>query len=54
MRIIARRERPHPPGAQLRLTDAASWRITRFATNTIGGQLAALEVRHRLRARVAF
>ena len=33
MRIIARRERPHP-GAQLRLTDHNGWRITCFATNT--------------------
>jgi hypothetical protein len=50
MRIIARRERPHP-GAQLRLTDHEGWRITMFATNTHGGRLADLEVRHRLRAR---
>jgi hypothetical protein len=50
MRIIARRERPHP-GAQLRLTDADGWRITVFATNAAGGQLADLEVTHRLRAR---
>ena len=50
MRIIARRERPHP-GAQLRITDAEGWRITVFATNTPGGRLADLEVRHRLRAR---
>jgi len=50
MRIIARRERPHP-GAQLRLTDHEGWRITVFATNTRGGRLADLEVRHRLRAR---
>ena len=50
MRVIARRERPHP-GAQLRITDQAGWRITVFATNTIGGRLADLEVRHRLRAR---
>ncbi len=27
------------------------WRITMFATNTTGGRLADLEVRHRLRAR---
>ena len=33
MRVIARRERPHP-GAQLRLTDHNGWRITCFATNT--------------------
>jgi Transposase DDE domain group 1 len=50
MRIIARRERPHP-GAQLRITDADGWRITLFATNTVGGRLADLELRHRRRAR---
>ena len=50
MRIIARRERPHP-GAQLRLTDADGWRITCFATNTAGWRLADLELRHRQRAR---
>lgn len=52
MRVIARRERPHP-GAQLRLTDENGWRITCFATNTRGAgwTLAALEVRHRQRAR---
>lgn len=52
MRVIARRERPHP-GAQLRLTDHNGWRITCFATNTRGPgwTLAALEVRHRQRAR---
>jgi hypothetical protein len=52
MRVLARRERPHP-GAQLRLTDHNGWRITCFATNTNGPgwTLAALEVRHRQRAR---
>ncbi len=50
MRVIARRERPHP-GAQLRITDHEGWRLTVFATNTRGGRLADLEVRHRLRAR---
>jgi Transposase DDE domain group 1 len=52
IRVIARRERPHP-GAQLRLTDPDGWRITCFATNTRGPgwTLPALEVRHRLRAR---
>ena len=50
MRIIARRERPHP-GAQLRITDHHGWRITVFATNTAGARLAELELRHRLRAR---
>ena len=38
MRVIARRERPHP-GAQLRLTDHDGWRITCFATNTRGARL---------------
>jgi len=52
MRVIVRRERPHP-GAQLRLTDADGWRITCFATNTRGPgwTLPILEVRHRQRAR---
>jgi hypothetical protein len=52
MRVIARRERPHP-GAQLRLTDHDGWRITCFATNTAGAgwTLPTLEVRHRQRAR---
>jgi hypothetical protein len=50
MRVIVRKERPHP-GAQLRLTDIDGHRITAFATNTPGGQLADLELRHRRRAR---
>jgi len=50
MRVIARRERPHP-GAQLRLTDADGWRITLFATNAAGGRLADHELIHRQRAR---
>jgi Transposase DDE domain group 1 len=50
MRLIVRRERPHP-GAQLRITDADGHRITAFATNTTRGQLADLELRHRRRAR---
>jgi hypothetical protein len=50
MRVIARKERPHP-GAQLRLTDIDGHRITAFATNTRGRQLADLELRHRRRAR---
>ena len=49
MRVIARRERPHP-GAQLRITDRDGWRITVFATNQ-PGRIADLEVQHRLRAR---
>ncbi|MGW0701567.1 IS1380 family transposase [Streptomyces sp. NPDC002867] len=50
MRLIVRKERPHP-GAQLRITDVDGNRITCFATNTQGGQLADLELRHRRRAR---
>lgn len=52
MRVIARRERPHP-GAQLRLTDHDGRRVTCFATNTHGPgwTLPDLEVRHRQRAR---
>ncbi|MDQ2710393.1 MAG: IS1380 family transposase, partial [Actinomycetota bacterium] len=50
MRVIARKERPHP-GAQLRITDADGLRVTAFATNTTGGQLPDLELRHRRRAR---
>jgi len=50
MRVIVRRERPHP-GAQLRFTDIGGHRFTCFATGAKGGQLADLERRHRLRAR---
>ena len=50
-RLIVRRERPHP-GAQLRFTDADGHRFTAFLTDTTGGQLADLEVRHRSHARV--
>jgi hypothetical protein len=50
MRVIVRKERPHP-GAQLRFTDIDGHRFTCFATSTRGGQLADLELRHRRRAR---
>ena len=50
MRVIVRRERPHP-GAQLRFDDVDGYRLTAFATNTPRGQLADLELRHRRRAR---
>ena len=50
MRVIARKERPHP-GAQLRITDPDGLRVTAFATNTTRGQLPDLELRHRRRAR---
>ena len=58
MRVIVRRERPHP-GAQLSLFEEADgWRYQLFATNTpvrAGerlGQIAFLEARHRAHARV--
>jgi hypothetical protein len=50
MRLILRKERPHP-GAQLRFTDADGLRLTAVATNTTGAPIAALELRHRQRAR---
>lgn len=53
MRVIVRRERPHPGArvAQDRLDDAEGYRLTAFATNTSRGQLQDLELRHRQRAR---
>ena len=52
MRVIVRRERPHP-GAQLSLFEEADGgRYQAFATNTQTGQLAFLEARHRAHARV--
>jgi len=52
MRVIARRERPHP-GAQLDLIEEADgWRYTCFATDTDHGQHAWLDARHRSHARV--
>ncbi len=50
MRLIVRKERPHP-GAQLRITDTDGLRLTAFATNTADMPIAALELRHRQRAR---
>jgi hypothetical protein len=52
MRVIVRRERPHP-GAQLDMVEQRDgWRYTAFATTTAGGQLAHLDARHRAHARV--
>lgn len=50
MRLIVCKERPHP-GAQLSFTDLDGLRLTCLATNTKGGQLADLELRHRRPAR---
>jgi len=51
IRVIVRRERPHP-GAQLTFSDVHGYRFQTFATNTAVGQLSALEARHRAHARV--
>jgi hypothetical protein len=57
MRLIVRREKPHP-GAGLTLFEQADgWRYQTFVTNTStrddhGGQLGFLEARHRAHARV--
>ncbi len=50
MRVIARKERPHP-GAQLALTDVEGHRVTCFATSDPSDDLQAMEARHRQRAR---
>jgi len=52
MRLIVRREKPHP-GAGLTLFEQVDgWRYQAFATNTRTGQLGFLEARHRAHARV--
>ena len=52
MRILVRRERPHP-GAQISVFEAHDgWRYQCLATDTQQGQLAFLEARHRAHARV--
>jgi hypothetical protein len=52
MRVIVRRERPHP-GAQLDVFEERDgYRYQAMATNTPVGQLAFLEARHRAHARV--
>jgi hypothetical protein len=52
MRVIVRRERPHP-GAQLSIFEERDgWRYQAFVTNTPTGQLPFLEARHRAHARV--
>jgi hypothetical protein len=52
MRVLVRRERPHP-GAQISLMEAHDgWRYQCVATDTPTGQLAFLEARHRAHAHV--
>ncbi len=50
-RLICRRERPHP-GAQFQIFDEHGYRYTCFLTDQDGHDIAALELRHRGRARV--
>jgi Transposase DDE domain group 1 len=50
-RLICRRERPHP-GAQFQIFDEHGYRHTCFLTDQHGQDIAALELRHRGRARV--
>jgi len=50
-RLIVRKEIPHP-GAQLRFTDLDGHRFQCFLTDTPGKDIAGLEARHRLHARV--
>ncbi len=52
LRLIVRREHPHP-GAQLdAIEERDGYRYQVFATNTAVGQLAFLDARHRAHARV--
>ncbi len=53
MRILIRREHPHPGAALSLFEDADGWRYQAVATNTplaTGGQVAFLEARHRAHA----
>jgi hypothetical protein len=50
-RLIVRRERPHP-GAQFQIFDEHGYRHTCLLTDQAGENTAALELRHRGRARV--
>jgi hypothetical protein len=52
MRLIVRREHPHPGAALTLFEEADGWRYQVVATNTQVGQLAFLEARHRAHARV--
>jgi hypothetical protein len=50
-RVIVRRERPHP-GAQLSFTDHDGYRFQAILTDHTNDDIAAIECRHRQRARV--
>jgi hypothetical protein len=49
--VIVRRERPHP-GAQLSFTDHDGYRFQAILTDQADDDIAAIECRHRQRARV--
>jgi DDE family transposase len=50
-RLLVRKQRPHP-GAQLRFTDSDGHRYQCFISDQDGNDIAQLERRHRLHARV--
>lgn len=52
MRVIARREAPHPGAALSLFEQANGWRIELLVTNTSGDDPVHLEARHRVHARV--
>ncbi len=52
LRLIVRRERPHPGAQLLAFEERDGYRYQVFATNTSVGQLAFLDARHRAHARV--
>ena len=52
MRLIVRREKPHPGAALTLFEQADGWRYQAFAMNTTGAQPGFLEARHRAHARV--
>lgn len=51
MRVIVRRERPHPGGAAVAVRGTRRLALPAFVTNTTTGQFAFLEARHRPRPR---
>ena len=52
MRLIVRREKPHPGAALTLFEQSDGYRYQAFVTNTTTGQLGHLEARHRAHARV--
>ncbi len=52
MRLVVRREKPHPGAGPTLFEAADGWRYEAFVTNTTTGQLGFVEARHRAHARV--